>query len=102
MARPTAVNDGISAEGLRKALRLSDDSQAELARRSNVPQQTLQRWCQLGRVAKAEGVLAIVRATDYGVTPHELRPDLFHDPRWLPPRPSPTAATAGDGTQPTS
>jgi DNA-binding transcriptional regulator YdaS (Cro superfamily) len=30
-------------------------------------------------------VLPIVRALEYSVRPHDLRPDLYPDPEWLPP-----------------
>jgi len=41
------------------------------------------KWRQRG--VPAERVLAICRAVDCSVTPHELRPDIYPDPNWLPP-----------------
>ena len=54
-----------------------------LARALGVRVESLYSWERSGRVP-AERVLELYRLT--GVSPHELRPDLYPDPDWLPPQ----------------
>ena len=58
---------------LQKACRLAGGP-AELARRCGVSRQAVHKWM---RRVPTERVPDIVRATDGGVSAHELRPDFF-------------------------
>jgi DNA-binding transcriptional regulator YdaS (Cro superfamily) len=49
-------------------------SQAELARRLKLRQQSIQEWVQRGRVP-AERVLEVERVS--GVPRHQIRPDIY-------------------------
>ena len=73
-------------ESLKHAISLAG-SGAELGRRIGVERQTIASWLSRGSVP-AEQVLAIVQALDGKVTPHDLRPDLYPDPDWMPSFPS--------------
>lgn len=55
----------------------------ELARRIGAKQPRVSNWLCRGSVP-AEMALPICRATAGAVTPHDLRPDLYPDPDWLP------------------
>ena len=57
-------------------------SKMALARALGVRVESLYSWERSGRVP-AERVLELYRLT--GVSPHELRPDLYPDPDWVPP-----------------
>jgi DNA-binding transcriptional regulator YdaS (Cro superfamily) len=78
-------------EGLRKAISLAG-GQAKLAERvssgrpepARVGHTAIANWLQRGQVP-AEQVIAVARAVEYSVTPHELRPDLYpHQDDGLP------------------
>lgn len=56
---------------------------AQLGKACGVSYQAVQKW--LKTCVPAEKVLPIYRATCGAVTPHELRPDLYPDPAWVPP-----------------
>ncbi len=70
-------------KALKQAISLCG-SGAELGRRIGVERQTVASWLARG-VVPAEMVLPIVRAVTGAVTPHDLRPDMYPDPDWLPP-----------------
>jgi DNA-binding transcriptional regulator YdaS (Cro superfamily) len=53
-----------------------------LARAVGVTYQAIRKFEREG--VPAERVLPIVRATGGAVTPHELRPDIYPDPEWMP------------------
>jgi DNA-binding transcriptional regulator YdaS (Cro superfamily) len=57
---------------------LSICSQAELGRRLDKRAQTVNGWFK--NKIPAELVLKVSIAVAYGVTPHELRPDLYPNP----------------------
>lgn len=59
--------------------------QSALARRvgGSVGQGHVWKWIRAGQVPP-EQVLPVVRAVDGRVTPHELRPDIYPDPDWMP------------------
>ena len=70
-------------KALKQAISLCG-SGAELGRRVGVERQTVASWLARGAIP-AEMVLPIVRAVAGAVTPHDLRPDVYPDPDWLPP-----------------
>ena len=45
--------------------------------------EAVRKWERNG--VPADRVLQIVEVTGRQVTPHELRPDLYPDPDWMPP-----------------
>ncbi len=62
--------------------------QAKLAHLINVSPQAINQWCKGVRPLPGEQVIPIcnaVRGAGCQITPHELRPDLYPDPNWLPP-----------------
>lgn len=59
--------------------------QAALARMAGVTQPAVHKWVAGKSQPGACHVIAISRATAGAVTPHQLRPDLYPDPDWLPP-----------------
>lgn len=61
--------------GLEQAI-LILGGQSELAERLEVGQSAVAHWLQAGRVP-ADRVIAVSRATEYQVTPNELRPDIY-------------------------
>lgn len=61
-------------ESLKRAIKAA--SVAAVARACQVTPQAVSQW----RVAPANQVLAVSRAVNFGVTPHELRPDLYPHP----------------------
>lgn len=63
---------------LEKAVELAE-TQARLARKINVKPQAIHGWRQAGQVPP-DRVIDISKAVDYGVTPHDLRPDLYPHP----------------------
>ena len=69
-------------QALKHAISLCD-SGAELGRRIGVERQTISSWLARGTVPP-EMVLPIVFAVNGSVTPHDLRPDLYPDPDWMP------------------
>lgn len=70
---------------IRKAVALANGSQTELARRIGAPVRQGHVWEWLRRgYPPAEQVLPIVRALHGAITPHELRPDIYPDPEWMP------------------
>ena len=84
---PEAVERDIdqgTANALSYAIRLAG-TQVELARRigGRVRQGHVWGWLRRGYVPARE-VLPIVRAVAGGVTPYELRPDIYPDPDWMP------------------
>lgn len=50
----------------------------DLARRCNVTPQAVDGWKKKG--LPADKVLAVAKACDFALTPHELRPDLYPHP----------------------
>jgi len=58
---------------------------AEAARKLGITRQATQEWKGSDAPVPPERVLPIYQATRGAVTPHELRPDLYPDPDWLPP-----------------
>jgi DNA-binding transcriptional regulator YdaS (Cro superfamily) len=58
-------------------------SQAELARRLGIRPTSIIDWRRAGRIP-AERVLEVSRVT--GLSPHLLRPDIYPDPGWAPPK----------------
>lgn len=58
--------------------------QAALAALVGVSPQAVHRWLRGGRM-RPEYVLRVVRRTGGAITPHELRPDVYPDPDWMPP-----------------
>lgn len=50
--------------------------QAALAKAAGVSQPAVSQWANGGRI-RGEHALAVSKATDWKVTPHELRPDIF-------------------------
>ncbi len=67
---------------LDKAIKIAG-SQTALGRSCGVTYQAVQKWTLKG--IPPEKVLPIYRATLGAVTPHEMRPDLYPDPAWVPP-----------------
>ncbi len=59
--------------------------QANLANAVNITPAAVNQWLSGVRPVPAERVLAISSATNGTVTPHDLRPDLYPNPSWLPP-----------------
>jgi DNA-binding transcriptional regulator YdaS (Cro superfamily) len=57
-------------------------SQSELARIIGVRPQAVQKWARRG-IAPAERVAQIAEATDWRVSCHELRPDVFPDNNFI-------------------
>ncbi|WP_110016992.1 transcriptional regulator [Plasticicumulans acidivorans] len=64
--------------------------QSGMARTLGVTVQAVRKWLVTG--IPAERVLPIYRATHGTVTPHQMRPDIYPDPDWLPPLGEPAAA----------
>lgn len=60
---------------LRKALKVAGDNQSRFARDIGTSQQLVSYWVNNGRPLPAEYVLAAEQA--FGVSRHELRPDLY-------------------------
>jgi DNA-binding transcriptional regulator YdaS (Cro superfamily) len=58
-------------------LQTSGVSQKHLAERLDVTQGAVSHWIVGRNALPAEKVLPLATATDYAVTPHELRPDLY-------------------------
>lgn len=69
---------------IQKAVRLAggQTALADLIGRP-VRQGHVWKWLRNGYVP-AEQVLAVVRALDGRMTPHEIRPDIYPDPDWMP------------------
>jgi len=66
-------------DALQRAVRFCG-SQAELARRIGRKSAHIWNWLNRDKKVPAEAVLLIESATDFTVTRHELRPDLYPDP----------------------
>ena len=63
-------------------------SRRAFAKKLGVSAEAVRKWELLLDRAEpipADRVLPIVRALEYSVRPHDLRPDLYPDPEWLPP-----------------
>ena len=54
-------------------------SYASIARALDVSGEAVRKWFLANRIP-ADRVLAVARATDWRITPHELRPDLYPVP----------------------
>lgn len=67
-------------------------TQTALARALGLRPMTVAQWMVRG--VPAERVLSIAEATDFAVTPHEIRPDLYPNPSDGLPAHSPRAAVA--------
>lgn len=70
-------------DALHEAIRLVGGTQAALAEAINklrdgpeIGQSAISNWFQRGKVP-AERVLDVAMATQFAVTPHDLRPDLY-------------------------
>lgn len=59
--------------------------QTALSKILGVSRQAVHQMIHSGAPCAAVHVLPIVRATDGEITPHDLRPDLYPDKKWLPP-----------------
>ncbi|MBU2854744.1 transcriptional regulator [Acidithiobacillus ferriphilus] len=62
-------------------------SRRVFARKMGVSAEAVRKWELLldkGASIPAGRVLPLVRATEYRISPHELRPDLYPDPNWVP------------------
>jgi DNA-binding transcriptional regulator YdaS (Cro superfamily) len=55
-------------------------TQRQLAEQLKVTQGLIYQWLSGHRQVSAEKVLAVCEATDWQVTPHELRPDIYPNP----------------------
>lgn len=55
------------------------ETQARLARKIDIKPQALHQWMRSG-VVPPHRVIDVARAVDFGVTPHQLRPDLYPHP----------------------
>lgn len=64
---------------------LPSGGRARFARTIGVSHAYLYQMTAGIRQVPAVRVLPIVRATNGEVTPHDLRPDIYPDPGWLPP-----------------
>lgn len=73
--------------------------QSALARLVGVQQPHVHKWVRSQRIP-AERVLPIYRATRGAVTPHQMRPDIYPDPDWLPPLDVEDATTPDSRTAP--
>lgn len=63
--------------------------QARLAELIQVSPQAINQWCKGVRPLPGEQVIPIclaVRGQGGVITPHDLRPDLYPDPSWVPPQ----------------
>ncbi|MEA3278879.1 MAG: YdaS family helix-turn-helix protein [Pseudomonadota bacterium] len=72
---------------------------AEAARKLGITRQAIQEWKGSDAPIPAERVLPIYQATRGAVTLHELRPDLYPDPDWLPPLEPEDTAGAGSSRE---
>jgi len=70
--------------GLNKARRLLGGNAGIARAIGDISGEAVRKWALAG--VPAERVLAICRATQGEVTPHELRPDIYPDPEWMPVR----------------
>ena len=68
-------------DGLTKAIKAAGSARV-LASRIGVGPMAVSQWKKRG--IPADRVLEVVRAVEGEVTPHELRPDMYPDPNWLP------------------
>lgn len=59
---------------------IQNKSQDEFARLVGVSQTMVSKWCRGIRVS-GDTVLKVSKATNWQVTPHELRPDLYPHPQ---------------------
>ena len=74
---------------------------AAAARAMGITRQAVREWKGSDKPVPPAHALPIVRAVHGRVTPHQLRPDLYPDPDWLPPDlaqsdPMPPATESGD------
>lgn len=58
-------------------------AQGRLARQLRLTHVAVLRWARRGGRVPAERVLQVWAAT--GLTPYQIRPDIYPDPAWLPP-----------------
>lgn len=65
-------------EALENAVKHAGSQQA-LANLVGGGQTRISEWKRAGRV-RAEAVIAVCRAVDWTVTPHQLRPDIYPNP----------------------
>ena len=66
---------------LDKAIEICENSQTELAKRIGTGQATVGAWVNRFNKRVGDGfVLKVAQATNYQVTPHQLRPDLYPHP----------------------
>lgn len=59
-------------------------TQGEIAAAVGVTQGYVSHWCKGRSQIPAEKVLQLYWATDGNVSPHEMRPDIYPDPEWVP------------------
>lgn len=65
-----------------KLIALFDGKVTKCAEKLGVTYQAIRKWERTG--VPAERVLPIIRITHGQITPHELRPDIYPDPEWMP------------------
>lgn len=63
---------------------LTSEQKKELAQAAGTTVEYLSHIAHGHRRASSALTLSLVRVTGGRVTPHELRPDLYPDPDWLP------------------
>lgn len=61
------------------------DSGAALARACGCTKQNVSQWARDSLLAP-EYVLPVCRATNWALSPHQIRSDIYPDPDWMPPR----------------
>jgi DNA-binding transcriptional regulator YdaS (Cro superfamily) len=72
-----SIHDYLASTGIK---------QVALAKRIGVPAVLVHQWAHNKRQIPADRVLSVSRATEWRVTPHQLRPDIYPNPTdGLPP-----------------
>ncbi|MCK2149488.1 helix-turn-helix domain-containing protein [Marinobacter alexandrii] len=66
----------MSITALKKSIRLAG-SQSALAAKCGTKQSNIWNWLHRDGRVPAEYVIAVCTATDFKVTPHEVRPDIY-------------------------
>ena len=70
---------------LKEYLLTGRHTQTSLAVEIGVTQGAVGHWITGRNQLQAEKVIPIFVATGGLVTPHEMRPDIYPDPKWVPP-----------------
>jgi hypothetical protein len=60
------------------------ENRAELGRACGCTKQAAYKWSD-DTILAPEYVLSVCRATEWELTPHMVRSDIYPDPAWLPP-----------------